>query len=229
MMIHINLLPVRQEKKREVGRQFLVVVGGALFITLLGNWIWYDGLASEEKKNGQRIAATQARIAELEKVIGEVDKINARKKDVQNKLAILADLRKQRSGPVRMLDALATAIPKKVWLTGFEEKSNAVKMIGRAASHEEVAEFMRALQSIVWTPRGMGRLIEAKRDAATARVELVGGEGAVEDFPTSAISSFFTRVDLKKAESKSVGGAGAAAGASRIVEFEINMSSNYAI
>jgi hypothetical protein len=57
----------------------------------------------------------------------------------------------------------------------------------------------------------------------------VGGEGAVEDFPTSAISSFFTRVDLKKAESKSVGGAGAAAGASRIVEFEINMSSNYAI
>ena len=178
MMIHINLLPVRQEKKREVGRQFLVVVGGALFITLLGNWLWYDGLASEGKKNAQRIAATEARIAELEKVIGEVDKINARKKDVQNKLAILADLRKQRSGPVRMLDALATAIPKKVWLTQFDEKSNAVKMTGKAASHEDVAEFMRALQSIVWTPRGMGRLIEQKRDAATARVELVGGEGA---------------------------------------------------
>ena len=229
MMIHINLLPVRQEKKREVGRQFLVVVGGALFITLIGNWLWYDGLASEEKKNAQRIAATQARIAELEKVIGEVDKINARKKDVQNKLAILADLRKQRSGPVRMLDALSTAIPKKVWLTQFDEKANAVKMTGKAASHEDVAEFMRALQSIVWTPRGMGRLIEQKRDAATARVELVGGEGAVEDFPTSSISNFFTRVDLKKAESKSGGSGAAAAGAPRIVEFEINMSSNYAI
>ena len=121
MMIHINLLPVRQEKKREVGRQFLVVVGGALFVTLLGNWLWYDGLASEEKKNAQRMAATQSRIAELEKVIGEVDKINARKKDVQAKLAILADLRKQRTGPVRMLDALSTSIPKKVWLTGLEE------------------------------------------------------------------------------------------------------------
>src|SRR6516165_2257191 len=133
MMIHINLLPVRQEKKREVGRQFLVVVGGAVFITLLGNWLWYDGLASEEKKNAQRMAATQARIAELEKVIGEVDKINARKKDVQAKLAILADLRKQRSGPVRMLDALSTAIPKKVWLTSFEERSNEVRMVGRAA------------------------------------------------------------------------------------------------
>jgi type IV pilus assembly protein PilN len=223
MMIHINLLPVRQEKKREVGRQFLVVVGGALFITLLGNWLWYDGLASEKKKNADRIAATQARIAELEKVIGEVDKINARKKDVQNKLAILADLRKQRSGPVRMLDALATAIPKKVWLTQFEEKSNAVKMMGKAASHEEVAEFMRALQSIVWTPRGIGRLIEQKRDASTARVELVGGEGAVEEFPTSAISNFFSRVDLKKAEQR------APQGGVRTVDFEINMNANYAI
>jgi type IV pilus assembly protein PilN len=228
MMIHINLLPVRQEKKREVGRQFLVVVGGALFITLLGNWLWYDSYASEEKKNAQRMAATQARIAELEKVIGEVDKINARKKDVQAKLAILADLRKQRTGPVRMLDALSTAIPKKVWLTSFEEKSGAVKMTGRAASHEDVAEFMRGLQSIVWTPRGMGRLIEQKRDAVNARVELVGGEGSVDDFPIRSIANFFTRVDLKKAESKAAG-QGSTSSAPRIVEFEINMNSNYAI
>lgn len=227
MMIHINLLPVRQEKKREVGRQFLVVVGGALFITLLGNWLWYDGLASEEKKNAQRIAGTQARIAELEKVIGEVDKINARKKDVQGKLAILADLRKQRTGPVRMLDALSTAIPKKVWLTAFEEKANAVRMVGKAASHEDVAEFMRGLQNIVWTPRGMGRLVEQRRDAATARVELLGGEGSVEDFPTKSISNFFTRVDLKKAESKAP--TGGPAGGPRTVDFEILMNSNYAI
>jgi len=226
MMIHINLLPVRQEKKREVGRQFLVAVGGALFVALLANWLWYDGLASEEKKNAQRIAGTQARIAELEKVIGEVNNINARKKDVQAKLAILADLRKQRTGPVRMLDALSRSIPKKVWLTGFDEKSNAVKMTGRAASHEDVAEFMRALQSVVWTPRGMGRLIEQKRDAVTARVELMGAEGAVEDFPTKSISAFFTRVDLKRADSKNSSGAGTTA---RIVEFEINLNSNYAI
>jgi type IV pilus assembly protein PilN len=226
MMIHINLLPVRQEKKREVGRQFLVVVGGALFVTLVGNYIWYDGLVSEEKRNAQRLAATEARIGELEKVIGEVNNINARKKDVQSKLAILADLRKQRSGPVRMLDALSTAIPKKVWLTGFDEKSNAVKMTGRAINHEDVAEFMRALQSIVWTPRGMGRLIEQKRDAVTARVELVGGDGAVEEFPTRSISNFFSRVDLKKAEQKS---SGSAPGAPRLVDFEINMNANYAI
>ncbi|HET6983786.1 MAG TPA: PilN domain-containing protein, partial [Myxococcaceae bacterium] len=123
-------------------------------------------------------------------------------------------------------DALSTAIPKKVWLTTFDEKANVVRMTGKAASHEDVAEFMRGLQNIVWTPRGMGRLVEQRRDASTARVELVGGDGAVEDFPTKSISNFFTRVDLKRAESKS---AAATAGGGRLVEFEIAMNSNYAI
>ena len=76
-------------------------------------------------------------------------------------------------------------------------------------------------------PRGIGRLIEQKRDAVDARVELVGGEGAVENFPANSISNFFTRVDLKRAESKALQGAGSAG--PRIVEFEINMNSNYAI
>ena len=228
MMIHINLLPVRQEKEREVGRQFLVVVGGALFVTLVANWLWYSGVAEQEKKANDRIAGTQARIAELEKVIGEVNNINQRKQDVQGKLDILAKLRKQRTGPVRMLDALSTAIPKKVWLTGFDEKGNAVKMTGRAASHEDVAEFMRSLTSIVWTPRGMGRLIEQKRDAR-AKVELVGGEGAVDEFEPKQISNFFTKVELKKAEQKAPQTQSGSTSSTRLVEFEIDMNSNYAI
>jgi len=226
MMIHINLLPVRQEKKREYGRQFLFVVGGALFLALVGNWIWYDSLASEEKRNAQRISGTQARIAELEKVIGEVNNINARKKDVQAKLAILNDLRKQRTGPVRMLDALATATPKKVWLTRFEEKANAVVLDGKAASVDDVSEFMRGLQTMVWTPKGMGRLVEQKRDTQTARVELLSAEGAIEDFPTKDVSSFFNNIQLKKAEQKDVKDA---IGTTKLVEFELNLNSNYTI
>jgi hypothetical protein len=55
----------------------------------------------------------------------------------------------------------------------------------------------------------------------------VGAEGAVEDFPTKSIANFFTRVDLKKAESKAP--QSSSSSNSRIVEFEINMNSNYAI
>ncbi len=226
MMIHINLLPVRQVKKREVGRQALVVIAGLLGFGIIANWIWYDSRSSEEKRNSQRINATQARIAELEKVIGEVNNINARKKDVQAKLVILNDLRKQRTGPVRMLDALSTATPKKVWLTKFEEKQNAVIVEGKAASVDDVSEFMHGLQNMVWTPKGMGRLVDQKRESQTSRVELLSAEGAIEDFPSKDVSNFFNNIQLKKAEQKEVKDL---SGSTKLVDFQLNLTSNYTI
>jgi type IV pilus assembly protein PilN len=223
MMIRINLLPVRQGKKREMGRQFLVVALFLIAVALGGNWFWYNQLATERDRNQARIDDTKRRIAELEKVIGEVNNINKRRKEVEEKLQILDKLRKGRTGPVRMLDALSTATPKKVVLTEFEEKSSAVKLTGKAASHEDVADFMRGLASIVWTPKGMARVVERKRDATDLRVELLSTEGAMEDFKVGEVAPFFSNIDLKKAESKI--DKGVASG----VSFEIAMSANYAI
>jgi type IV pilus assembly protein PilN len=222
MMIRINLLPVRAGKKRELGRQYLVVAAGLITIALIGNWFWYGQLASERDRNQVRIDDTKKRIAELEKVIGEVNNINKRRKEVEEKLSVLDKLRKGRTGPVRMLDALSTATPKKVFLTTFEEKSSAVKLEGRAASHEDVADFMRGLAGIVWTPKGMARVVERKRDSPTVRCELLTTEGAMEDFSLAEVAPFFSNIDLKKAESKDDK-------TTHQVTFEIAMSANYTI
>ena len=223
-MIRINLLPVRAGKKRELGRQFLVVAVGVVGIALIGNWFWYNQLATERDRNEARLADTRKRIAELEKVIGEVNNINKRRKEVEEKLQVLDKLRKGRTGPVRMLDALSTATPKKVWLISFEEKSSAVKLVGQAASHEDVADFMRSLAAMVWSPKGMARVIERKRDAKVVRVELLGTEGSMEDFAVNEVAPFFSNIDLKKAESKDD-----KAAQLHSVNFEIAMSANYAI
>ena len=222
-MIRINLLPTRQVKKRAAGRQVVFVLAGVLIAGLLGNYIWYESRQSESDRRTAQIADTQRRIAELEKVIGEVNNINKRKKEVQDKLKILGDLRKGRAGPVRLLDALATATPKKVFLQEFNEASNAVKLTGSALSHDDVAELMRGLTGIVWTPKGMGRMIEQRRDGQTVRVELLTSEAPVEDFPVGEVGSFFTNIDLKKAEvSNATSGA-------KSVNFEIALNANYAI
>jgi type IV pilus assembly protein PilN len=223
MMIRINLLPVRQVKKRELGRQFLVVAIGFTVIALIGNWFWYNQLATQRDKNEEHIGETKRRISELEKVIGEVNNINKRRKEVEEKLAVLDKLRKGRTGPVRMLDALSTATPKKVSLVEFEEKAAAVTLKGKAASHEDVADFMRSLAAMVWTPKGMARVVERKRDAQSVRVELLTTEGAMEDFAVNEVAPFFSSIDLKKAESKSADAKAA------VVTFEIAMLANYTL
>ncbi|NNB98287.1 pilus assembly protein PilN [Corallococcus sp. AB004] len=227
MMIRINLLPVRAVKKREMGQQILALYAAVLIAAVAGNYFWYADRDGELQRANQGITQTRAKIAELEKVIGEVTNINARKAEVEKKLAVLDTLRKGRNGPVRMLDALSSSIPKKVWLKNFSEVSNKVTIDGSAVSHDEVAELMRGLGSMVWTPKGMGRLVDQGRTASkTSRVELFNTETAVvEEFSANEIKPFFGNVELSNAvQTKPT-----VANAPTVVDFKLTLTANYAI
>ncbi|NTX12698.1 PilN domain-containing protein [Myxococcus sp. CA051A] len=227
MMIRINLLPVRKVQTQQKGRQILVLFALALIGAAVGNYLWFDDRDSEFQRNALAITQTRAKIAELEKVIGEVKNINARKTEVEKKLAVLDSLRKGRNGPVRMMDALASATPKKVWVKAFVETSSAVAIDGSAVSHDEVAEFMRGLNGVVWTPKGMGRLVDQRRDTKTSRVELLTAEATIEEFPAGQITPFFTNIDLTSAVQTK--GATGPTGVPSLVDFKITLTANYAI
>ncbi|MFZ5446227.1 MAG: PilN domain-containing protein [Myxococcota bacterium] len=205
MMIRINLLPVRQVQKREQGRQFIVLMIGTLIIAGAANAYWFTWMDGKRETAQRRLDDTNASIERLEKVIGEVNNLAKRKKEVEEKLGVLDKLTRQRAGPVKMLDALATSTPKKVWLKSFEDKGGAAALTGSAESYEDVSEFMRALKNVVWSPKGMGRVVEEKRDRG-ARVELLGAEAAIADFSANELGYFFTNIELKgtQAEGKSV-------------------------
>ncbi|MBL8914650.1 MAG: PilN domain-containing protein [Archangium sp.] len=199
MMIRINLLPVRQVQKREQGRQFLVLLIGTLIIVGAANAYWYVWMDGKRETAQRRLDDTNARIQQLEKVIGEVNNLAKRKKEVEEKLAELDKLLTERKGPVKLLDALATSIPKKVWLNNFEEKAGSTIMSGNAESYDDVSEFMRSLKNIIWSPKGMGRVVERKRDGHW-RVELIqSGEGSIEEFTEAEVKEkgFFNNIELK--------------------------------
>jgi len=93
--------------------------------------------------------------------------------------------------------------------------------MGSAESHEDVSEFMRGLANVVWTPKGIGRVVERKRDARTVRVELLSAEGSIEDFEVKDLSNFFTGVELKTSEQQDKQ-------TKSTVRFELVMNANYA-
>ena len=227
MMIRINLLPVRAAKKKEMGKQILVLFAIVLIAAFVGNYMWYSDRKAEFDQNAAGIAQVKAKITELEKVIGEVAKINERKTEVEKKLGVLDNLRKGRAGPVKMLDALATAVPKKLWLKSFAEDKGGVKVTGSAISHDEVAEFMSNLGHMVWTPKGMGRLVESRKDSPTSRVELLTPDSAIEEFPVASVKLFFNNIELKTAVQKAPSGSDP--GAFSTVDFDISLSADYAI
>ena len=148
-MIKINLLPVRAAKKREFGRQQIVLFGLLLVLAAIGNWFWYNRVDSELTALDQRITQTRAEIAQLEKTIGEVKSIKDDKKALEDKLKILDTLKKGRTGPVKVMDELATIIPQKVWLVDYSETGGAVTMTGQAATYEDLSAFSKKLKASV--------------------------------------------------------------------------------
>jgi type IV pilus assembly protein PilN len=145
-VIRINLIPVRQVKKRELGRQQLYLFGLLFLGGLLGNYFWLrDAQGIVDRKKAQ-IAKLNLDIAGLDRAIGEVKTITSEKKDLEDKLKVLDTLKKKRVGPVKVLDALAQVIPAHVWLTKLSEKGGNVQLEGLGMTNDDVAEFMRELK-----------------------------------------------------------------------------------
>src|SRR5437588_8481116 len=148
-MIKINLLPVRAAKKREFGRQQLILFVVLLVGAAVGNYLWLNKVDSDLDDLNKRITATRTEIAQLEKTIGEVKSIKDDKKALEDKLKILDTLKKGRTGPVKVMDELATLIPQKVWLTDYTESGGSVTMVGQATSYEDLSAFSKKLKASV--------------------------------------------------------------------------------
>lgn len=94
--------------------------------------------------------------------------------------------------------AIKRVVPRGVNATLSRSPSpRGILVKGSAKTHEDVAEFMRAIANIVSTPQGYGRVTERSEDSI--RVELFGG-GRAKDFPLSAVSDRKTCVGLRAEE-----------------------------
>ena len=113
-MIRINLLPVRAVKKREMGQKQLVLFGLVFVIVGIGNYYWYSETAKQEERLRLDVQRTEKEIADLNRIIGEVQNYEKENKALEEKLKVLDTLKRGRIGPVKMLDAMATSIPKNV-------------------------------------------------------------------------------------------------------------------
>lgn len=145
-MIRVNLLPVRQAQRREMGKKQLILLALLILGAGVGNWKWVEGVNTRLSTKQAQVAQLQRDIAQLEKVIGEVNTISKEMKSLEEKLAVLDQLRQGRSGPVKFLDALATVMPEKVWMLSVTEKEKQITIKGAAVSNDDLADFMRALK-----------------------------------------------------------------------------------
>jgi type IV pilus assembly protein PilN len=146
-MIKINLLPVRAAKKKETAIQqisifsFSIALVGLIVIALYGLKLGQISSAKDD------ISAANVKINELKTKIGKLEELKKFKEQVKKKLDVLAQLRKNKTGPAQRLATLSNITPEKLWLTAYAESSDNVKLAGVAYTEDLIAQFMRNVQA----------------------------------------------------------------------------------
>jgi len=145
-MIRINLLPVREARRKASIRHQGALVGFAAVAGVLVCVLLHMSISSRISSEEARLQEARVQLVALEETRKEVDRFREEKLEIERKLAVIADLEGSRTGPVRILDDIATRIPSRMWLRSLTVGAGAIDMAGLSLDAEIVAAFMTSLE-----------------------------------------------------------------------------------
>jgi type IV pilus assembly protein PilN len=208
-MVRINLLPHREERRKQRKAAFFRVLalsgitGLAIVIAIAG--LYAAQIATQEQRNNfikAENAKLDAEIKEIANLKQEIEGLKARQQAVE-------DLQSDRNQPVYMMDELVKQVPEGIYLRSLRQEGQRVVISGYAQSNERVSELLRnAGNNSAWLERP--DLIEIR--------STVLGQGR----DSKRVFEFTINVGIKRsrdkdaaAQGKMADAAGATAGAKR--------------
>ena len=168
-MIRINLLPVREAVQKRAGKQFLLLA--IIILVAEAGALFY--LQSEAEGELGKVTASNAgiaaKVAALKEKTKEIAALEVEKAKLEKQKQVLDGLVEGKSGPVKVLFALSNVLrriddpeekitaqnqgwnpdwdPKTLWVESMVEKNRRVRISGIARSNEDLAQFLRRLNS----------------------------------------------------------------------------------
>ena len=165
----INLLPVKEARKRESGKQFLVFFAVLLIAELGVLYYWQSETEAELARVEGQNAKIQAQLKDAEEKSAQVAKMQAEKDELERQKVVLDGLLEGQAGPVKMLDEVSVMLtpvtdpiqklaqekrrwnpdwdPKRLWVESFVEASRKLKIQGYARTNDDLAEFLHRLNT----------------------------------------------------------------------------------
>jgi type IV pilus assembly protein PilN len=173
-MIRINLLGgERQVKKRaivfDLGKRLTLACSLLLVMTAVGVGYWYYSLTQRSTQVDADIASARQEQARLQSIIREVAAFNQQRAQLQQRVALIEQLRGGQSVPVQLLDAVSKSVPDMLWLTDLEQKGSGLTIQGQSTTLISLSDFVGNL--------GNTSLLVKPIEIVDSKVETVGGTG----------------------------------------------------
>jgi type IV pilus assembly protein PilN len=146
-MIRINLLGVERTRARkaiafDIGQRLTLAAGVivALAVLVIGWWYWM--LSRESAQLDTELAAAQQESTRLRSMLAEVQRFEAQREQLRQRVALITQLRSGQNIPVQLLDHISRSLPDMLWLTTMEQKEGQVTIEGRSTTLIALSDFV---------------------------------------------------------------------------------------
>ncbi|CCQ10814.1 Type IV pilus biogenesis protein PilN [Pseudoalteromonas luteoviolacea B = ATCC 29581] len=146
-MPHINLLPWREQQRQASKKRFMALIGGLVIGTFFSMFVLGSLYAS--MRDGQNIknAFLDQEIALLDAQIQEINELNKKKENLQQRMKLIEELQSNRNLGTQLIDEIARVVPAGIYLTSLERKGKMIKVVGRSESNNRLSTMLRNVES----------------------------------------------------------------------------------
>ena len=161
----INLLPWREELRRERQRNFMITL--ALAAVLAAGCVFAVNRYFDAQISNQEGRNTYLRteIAKLDRQIARINTLDQTRERLLERRRVIEDLQANRTLMVRLFDQLVRTVPSGIRLRNVSQTANSITIEGLSQSQARVSTYLRNIEQSTILHAPQLRIIEVEADA----------------------------------------------------------------
>lgn len=162
-MAQINLLPWREELRKEQTSQFVSLLGLALLFTAALILLVHMNMVRMIDHQNGRNTILKNEIKRLDEELKKIQGLEDTKEKLLSRMEIIQSLQQKRPQIVHLFDEVVRTIPEGLHITEIKQSGESITVNGIAESNGRVSAYMRNIDNSDWMTKPRLQVIETVR------------------------------------------------------------------
>jgi len=169
-MRKINLLPWREEMRREAQRNFMILLVIAALVAAGCVFAVNRYFEAQISNQNARNAYLNTEISKLDRKIARIDELDETRNRLLERKRVIEDLQANRTLMVRLFDQLVRTVPTGIRLLSARQVGDEITLNGTSQSNARVSTYLRNLEAASVLHEPELRIIEAETEETDAQM-----------------------------------------------------------
>ncbi len=178
-MAQINLLPWREELRKEQTTRFLVMLGLCILLTLCIIAIIHFNVAGMISHQEHRNKILKDEISRLDIELIKIQDLETTKTQLLSRMEIIQSLQQKRPQIVHLFDEIVRTVPEGLHITELSQAGDTLTINGVAESNGRVSAYMRNIDGSEWLTKPRLNVIESiRKDGRGSKFTLIAKQSS---------------------------------------------------